>query len=214
MPPTLLTAPDTLLTGHVQLFSRTVVHSNLLLSVLQNQLKAHRPFSSLADFKEFVWTRHRGDWEAAYEEFACFDDDAPTCCKDDFHTIEFEDDGEEVHDQDGPPDVHSDFLLYQVNPIFGNASKPIDVGVTDWAARSAERYTQQQIQSASRWREYVAKEAVRPEPVPVDPNELNNGQALIYRVVADHNRRSQSHPLQTQPLRVIVAGTAGSGKTT
>ena len=86
------------------------------------------------------------------------------------------------------------------------------MGTTDWAARSAACYTPQQIQGAARWREHVAKAAVRPEPVPVDPSKLNPGQAFIYRVVADHNRRLVEG--QTQPFRAIVAGTAGSGKTT
>jgi hypothetical protein len=79
----------------------------------QNQLKAHRPFSSVADFKEYVYQRHDSDWEAAYEEFARFNDSAPACCKDDFRTIEFEEEGEEIHDPDAAPGLHPDFQLYQ-----------------------------------------------------------------------------------------------------
>ena len=179
---------------------------------LQNRLKAHKPFSDNAHFVRFVFHEHNGDWEAAYEDFATSDDDAPACCKDDFCAIEFDDDGEEISDPNAAPGIHPDFQLYQVNPIYDDVSKDIDAGATDWAARSAERYSSQQILDAARWREHIAKQAVRPTPQAVDPKRLNRGQGFIYRVVEDHRNRLHCEP--TQPLRMLVAGTAGSGKTT
>ena len=104
---------------------------------LQNRLKAHKPFSDNAHFVRFVFHEHNGDWEAAYEDFATSDDDAPACCKDDFRAIEFDDDGEEISDPNAAPGIHPDFQLYQVNPIYDDVSKDIDAGATDWAARSA-----------------------------------------------------------------------------
>ena len=94
--------------------------------------------------------------------------------------------------------------------VLGNASS------TDWAARSAERYSPQQVLDAARWREYVAKQAQRPAPQYVDPSTLNPGQGLIYRVVEEHHAQYSSQPgvQYVKPLRMLVAGTAGSGKTT
>ena len=186
------------------------------LNPAQTQLKAHTPFSDRAHFFRFVFTEHGGDWEAAYEDYATTDDDAPACCKDDFREIEFDEEGEEIRDPDAAPGIHPDFQVYQVNPIYDDVSKDIDAGATDWAARSAEQYSPQQVLDAARWCEHVAKQAKRPAPQYVNPSTLNQGQALVYRAVEEHHTRYLSQPaLQyTKPLRMLVAGTAGSGKTT
>ena len=182
----------------------------------QNQLKAHKSFSDRASFLRYIYDDHDGDWEAAYEDFATNDNDAPACCKDDFREIEFDDEGDEIQDPDAAPGIHPDFQVYQVNPIYDDVSKDIDAGSTDWAARCAERYLPQQVLDAPRWREYVAKQAQQPAPQYVNPSTLNPGQGLIYRVVEEHHAQYSSQPgvQYVKPLRMLVAGTAGSGKTT
>ena len=177
----------------------------------QRQLRAHKPFADAAHYQRYLHDEHGGDFEAAYEEFGKHHEDAPACCKDDFRSVVFEDEGEEVEDPDAAPGMHPDFQLYQVNPVFHALATRIAVGHIDWAARSAERYEPERIGSAARWLDGVKARAVPPEAVSVDPDELNEGQAFTYRVIADHNQRRLRQP--TQPLRTLICGTAGSGKT-
>ena len=77
-------------------------------------------------FQRFVFGEHHGDWEAAYEDFATNDDDAPACCKDDFREIVFRDDGEDV-DNPEQPSVHPDYQIYQVNPRFHEVATRVQV---------------------------------------------------------------------------------------
>jgi hypothetical protein len=151
--------------------------------MMQTQLKAHKSFNCAAHFAEYVHGRHGGDYEAAYEEFAT-SEDAPHCCRDDFKEIEFEDDGEEINDANATAGLHRDFQVYQVNPVFDKVASSIDVSGTDWRARSAERYTPQQLKDAGRWLEHAAKGAKRPMPMPIDVTQLNEGQAFVFRVVS------------------------------
>ena len=109
------------------------------------------------------------------------------------------------------PSVHSDFQLYQVNPVFQEVCKRIAISDVDWAARSAERYGPGLIGSAARWLDGIKAKAVAPEPVAVAVDKLNDGQSFIYRVVAEHFESMSCGP--TQPLRMMICGTAGSGKT-
>ena len=81
---------------------------------MQVQLQTHKPFSDDAHYRQYVFTEHNGDFEAAYEDFAVHDDDAPACCKDDFRDVLIEDDGEEVEDTGEGPRPHPDFQIYEV----------------------------------------------------------------------------------------------------
>jgi hypothetical protein len=174
------------------------------------RLQCHKPFKDEAAYREYLFNDHKGDYEAAYEFFAT-SDEAPPCCKDDFREFDIEHDGEQVHDADAEAKPHPDFAFYQVHTAYAEASSRIKTSEINWGARSAEAYSADLIGSAARWSTSVAKSAVAPKPVQVDASKLNAGQAFIHRVVADHQARRSRGPVA--PLRMLVCGTAGSGKT-
>eukprot|EP00965_Chrysotila_dentata_P112170 3708303-Pleurochrysis_carterae.AAC.2 len=60
----------------------------------ENQLHAHRCFTSKEDYNIHVYDYYNGDFEAAYEEFAK-GPDAPQCCQNDFREYNFIDEGAE-----------------------------------------------------------------------------------------------------------------------
>ena len=174
-------------------------------------LLKHRPFAHYQDFKNHIFTEYHGDWEAAYEEFALMDPRAPDVCKDDFRSVIFFDEGEEVA-ADKEADVHPDFAAYRVNPAFEQAVEKIKDQHYDWVSRSAERYNTQEITDAGKWQQGAAKEERVFEPsVCINLALLNEGQRCIYDAVVEHARRQARQV--TQPLLAMVCGTAGSGKT-
>eukprot|EP00965_Chrysotila_dentata_P115910 3831737-Pleurochrysis_carterae.AAC.1 len=61
----------------------------------ENQLHAHRCFTSKKDYNIYVNDYLNGDFEAAYEKFAK-GPDAPQCCQGDFREYTFEDEGAEL----------------------------------------------------------------------------------------------------------------------
>ena len=174
------------------------------------RLQSHKRFESRDAYNEYVYKQHKGDFEAAYEEFA-LNPDAPACCKDDFREFHIQQDGQQVHDPNDDPRLHNDFAMYQVNPQYAAASSRIETSDVDWGARSARTYSEDLIASAARWRSSIAESAQAPKPVYVDPSKLNEGQAFVYRVVSEHHAKRQRGPVA--PLRMLVCGTAGSGKT-
>jgi ATP-dependent DNA helicase PIF1 len=184
------------------------------------QLLSHKPFGCYAEFKQYM-AAHDDDFEAAYEHFVLHDPDAtpPARCRDDFAselTLVMEDDGEEVanlaEEQSQP---HDEFCMYEASPRFAHLLEPIRVQNIDWAARTASLYDPETVKDAARWQHSVLQttDALDGAPVrdPIDVAKLNDSQAFIYRVVADHHRRRQAGPVE--PLRALVCGTAGSGKT-
>ena len=176
------------------------------------RLQSHKPFKCRDEYVEYVYKQHMGDFEAAYEDFVLHDRDAPACCKDDFREFHIEQDGEQVNDPNDNPRLHEDFAgISQINPQYAAASSRMETSNVDWGARSARTYSADLIASAARWRSSVAQSAQPPKPVYVDPSKLNEGQAFVYRVVAEHHEKRQRGPVA--PLRMLICGTAGSGKT-
>ena len=68
------------------------------------------------------------------------------------------------------------------------------------------------LADAARWQARVKVGAAPPAPVQVDPTQLNDGQAFVYRVVQEHDAAWRRDMTRT-PLRALVCGTAGAGKT-
>ena len=177
-------------------------------------LLKHRPFAHKDEFKEYSFTEHNGDWEAAYQEFATFDSRAPEVCRDDFRDLIFFEEGEEVEDGgEKAATLHEDFAAYRVNPAFEQAVERIKDQQYDWVSRSAERYSAQEITDSAQWQQGASKEdrVVQP-PADVDLTALNEGQRHVFDAVATHASKQKREEV-TQPLLALVCGTAGAGKT-
>jgi hypothetical protein len=173
-------------------------------------LLKYMPFETEADFKGFI-QEHGYDYEAAYEDFATTYPNAPDVCKDDFRRIVFFDEGVEVTEEN-KASAHPDFDAYRVNPTFDQASSKIKEQEYDWVTHSAERYSTSEITDAGKWQQTASKEACtiqRSDRVHI--SELNEGQRRVFDVVVEHAGRWATQA--TQPLRIMVCGTAGSGKT-
>ena len=169
------------------------------------QLQLYKPFKDEAEFKAYMQT-HGGDYVKAYSEFAATDD-APKCCRDDIRPLEFDMEGIPIADERG--EAHSGFAVFEANNHSDHMAE-IKVGDVDWWSRNLKTYSDEQLADAERW-QTRAKMAAQPAPsVEVDVTKLNEEQAFIYRVVQEHCKT----PLLTRkPLRMLVCGTAGSGKT-
>ena len=77
---------------------------------------------------------------------------------------------------------------------------------------TAKQYTESEITDAGKWQTTAANEPRTFEPSRnVDVTGLNEGQRRVYNVVIEHAQRWAQEVMQ--PLRVMVCGTAGSGKT-
>ena len=176
------------------------------------QLQCHMPFADAQAYKSYLYGNHKGDFEAAYEEFAT-GEHAPACCKDDFREFHIEKDGAQVNNSNDDARMHGDFAMYQVNSAYAEASSRIETSDVDWGARSASTYSADLIGSAARWRSAVAQSAQAPKPVYVDPSKLNEGQAFVHRVVSEHYAKWKAKRGPVAPLRMLICGTAGSGKT-
>eukprot|EP00854_Cymbomonas_tetramitiformis_P027270 gene27270-33584_t len=104
----------------------------------------------------------------------------------------------------------------QVNPHFKEFTA-LDAmegtSSTDWAARSSETYTKEQIETADRWQRAQAVDAVRPEVVRVDISQLNQGHSFVLRAVLEHDTWQLAGTSAVKSFLGIVNGTAGSGKT-
>ena len=183
------------------------------------KLQQFMPFDDEHHFERYVHGTHRGDYESAYEEFAVSDPAAPECCRDDFTDLLIEEDGPEARAQPAAAD-NAEFCMYAVNPQFEAVCRRIDAGGVDWVARSKERYTPEQIVDSGRWLSSAVSAAAdadlsrsssRESGFDFDVAGLNDGQRLPFAVIADHVVRSEAAPCA--PLRMLVLGTAGSGKT-
>ena len=174
-------------------------------------LRKYKPFQSKEDYNNYIYVQHRGDCEAAYEEFATLDPTAPDVCRDDFRDIIFFDEGTEVV-QEGQALIHPDFAAYRVGALFEQATDQIKEQKYDWITHTAERYNQQQVTDAGKWQQLAAMQPRSYDPPSgVDISHLNDGQRRVYDVVVEHAQRWAQQV--TQPLHVMVCGTAGSGKT-
>ena len=157
---------------------------------------------------------------AAYEYFVLHDpeESPPTCCRDDFAselTLVMEDEGEEVSDGAAGATAHSDFAMFQINPHFAKLQEPIRIQNHDWAEHTASSYDSAKVQEASRWQQTTLQSAMALEQAPqrqeLDLTKLNPSQAFVHRVITGHNARRISDG--ADPLRILICGTAGSGKT-
>ena len=176
-------------------------------------LLKHRPFAHEAEYKEYGYSEHGGDWEAAYQAFATMDPRAPEVCRDDFRAVAFFEEGdEEEEDGSEKATVHEDFDAYRVNPAFEQAAEQIRGQEYDWVSRSAARYTQQEITDSAQWQARASQEdSVVEPPAEVDLAALNEGQRRVFDTVTAHAAKQKQEV--TQPLLAMVCGTAGSGKT-
>ena len=182
------------------------------------QLQAYMPFKdetvdgilvTATDNYHAFMAIHRGDVEKAYEEFAA-SPDAPGCCRDDLKPVVFEDEGTPVCDEHG--EAHEDFAIFEANSA-STLEKTLHIEPVDWWARNNDgRYSKALLTDAARWQGRVKVGAIAPAPVQVDPAQLNDGQAFVYRVVQEHDAAWRRDMTQT-PLRALICGTAGSGKT-
>ena len=133
-------------------------------------------------------------------------------CKDDFREIAFFDEGEEIAQKEAGAEAHPDFGAYHVNPVFEGAAKRIGEQNFDWITRSASHYACMVIEEAYKWMDWARQQERTIEPATeVDVEQLNDGQQHVYDTVVAHDAQRQISP--TQPLRALVCGTAGSGKT-
>ena len=175
-------------------------------------LLKHRPFAHKDEYNEYGYTEHKGDWEAAYEAFATMDARAPEVCRDDFRTVIFFEEGEEVEGGGETADVHPDFAAYRVNPAFEEAVERIKDQKYDWVSRTARLYSKEEITDSAKWQQGASKEdRVAQPPADVDLTALNEGQRRVFEAVTNH--ASQQKREVTQPLLAMVCGTAGAGKT-
>ena len=181
------------------------------------QLQAYMPFKDEIVAGELVtatqhyhayMAKHGGDFEQAYEEFAA-SPDAPSSCRDDLKPVVFEDEGSPVGDEHG--EAHEGFAIFEATSA-STLEKTLRIEPVDWWARNNDRYSDALLADAARWQARVKVGAAPPAPVQVDPTQLNDGQAFVYRVVQEHDAAWRRDMTRT-PLRALVCGTAGAGKT-
>ena len=99
-----------------------------------------------------------------------------------------------------------------MNAIYEQATEKIKEQGYDWVTHSAGRYSTQEMTDAGKWQQTPSKEArVFERSERVDVSKLNEGQRRAYDAVIEHARRWAQQV--TQPLRVMICGTAGAGKT-
>ena len=178
------------------------------------QLRKHKCFRSTREYNAFIFGQHDGDYEAAYEDFAKGDPQAPQACRDDFRDVIIEDDGEEIVDASKQgATADADFEIWSVNPRFEEARNRAAASAFDssfWVGRSKERYTPKQIQDAETWQRRMAASAQPLPPVCVDLDSLNVGQRFVYRAVMEHDELQRTGKAAAKHF--LVCGTAGSGK--
>jgi hypothetical protein len=181
------------------------------------QLQAYKTFNSKADDTtaddnyDAYMTKHGGSFESAYEEFAN-SPEAPSCCRDDFKAIEFEDEGNPVGDDRG--EAHHGFAVFEARTYNDPIENQLQIEPVDWWARNTDgRYSDELLADAARWQTRVKASSTFPAAVTVDTARLNDGQAFIYRVVEEHDTAWRSG-LKQLPLLALICGTAGSGKVT
>jgi len=135
--------------------------------------------------------------------------------------VDFGEHLEEVHEL-AEPEAHGDCIMYWTD--FASEQVQCDTQY-DWAKHTTERYTREQICDAPSWLRNNAREVAELPPAEghVSADALNPGQRLVYDAVQSHDDRRR-HPRAydanpprridhaEEPLRAIVSGTAGSGK--
>lgn len=169
------------------------------------RLLSFRSFQDQGDLDSYMES-FDGDYQAAYEDFALMDPDAPSTCRDDFRHLVFEDEGTEI-DSPEQANLHGDFAMFERDPKFDAIAAKATSQKFDWSARTQVRYTAQQIGDAQRWSQMAFVRIEAPSVARIDPTLLNPSQAFIYRVVSAHNESG------SEPMRALICGTAGSGKT-
>ena len=179
------------------------------------QLQKHMCFKDRGHFREFIFKQHDGDFEAAYEDFALHDPQAPSCCRNDFRETVFDDDGEEIVDPNEPrPEADPTFKFVETNPMFEAARAKAFTGGSNasfWAQRSQTLYSAAQVKDAEVWQRRQAASAKPPPPVHVNLDTMNVGQAFAYRAVMEHDALQRAGRVAARSF--LVCGTAGSGKT-
>ena len=188
------------------------------------KLLLHKPFLNTDDFHSYMET-HGNDYEAAYEHFARHDPHAPSHVKDDYRELHIEtEDGERLQPDELNPsekvEFRSEYSLYRFMgkqelteaqerslPLFG-----------DWAARTKQRYSPEQVKDADRWMQRTkALPSDEAPPTQIDVNSLNSSQRFAYAAIEHHLQLStaaaDAGPPPPPPFRALICGTAGSGKT-
>jgi len=194
------------------------------------QLLLHKPFLDREEYNSFI-EAHHNDFVAAYAHWAASDPHAPACVKDDFRDLLIEPDGEHLNEDELPLTAtmdmstrfSSDYSFYRYlgkQQLVDELEQSLPL-FNDWAARTKQRYTAEQISDADRWMQKAKGSAPEGEaPSPIDVSTLNPSQRFVYNVVAKHFTDSQhaegggpQPPLLSKPLLALLCGTAGSGKT-
>ena len=137
-------------------------------------------FQSRENYMAYVFTQHRGDYEAAYEEFATLDPTAPDVCRDDFRDVIFFDEGTEVV-QESQALARPDFAAYRVGALFEQATTKIKDQQYDWISRTAERYSSQQITDAGKWQQLAAMKERTVEPPQASHHVVSSPAAAARR---------------------------------
>lgn len=174
----------------------------------RHRLMLHKQFLDMAVFVDFMQS-HNWDWEAAYEEFA-LGEDAPPTVRDDFHELEFEEEGEIV-EQGNLPEVHGQYGMFEANRVAQEARLKLDE--YDWEGDTRGNYSEAQVSDSAIWMTKLKENAPAVKPDVVDIASLNPAQKYVYRVVEEHQRASKSSSGPPSPINALICGTAGSGKT-
>ena len=125
-----------------------------------------------------------------------------------------DDNDDNVHQQH--EEVEEWMLLCRFNQQFNDSATDDDRSHTDWAVASTN-IPQDLLRESATWittKRNEAREAGNMYQVgrqPVDLTALNQKQHLAYSIVQLHQHNFNNN-LPSQPLRVIITGTAGTGK--
>ena len=172
----------------------------------RNALMMHKVFVDRAAFEAemrgLAW-----DFEAAYEEFAA-SPDAPNDVRDDFRLLEYDDEGEVVENDSAVPELHGHYGMYLADRTM--AAQRTKIGDYDWESDTSSNFTDADVDDSAKWMTRLNQTAPTVVDERVDVSKLNPAQAFVYRVVQQHH---DAWAPDRPPLRALVCGTAGSGKT-
>jgi hypothetical protein len=158
---------------------------------------------------------HDGDWVKAYAAFAnsaC----GPRVAQDDFRSdFVYTEDGVVMDPEHNVQDPA--FRVFSHQGRVGdqpnkNEVKQQVIPEFDWVSSNALKYTETQRYDAGTWQSKVKASAQRAPAVEVDTSQLNPAQAFPYRVVKEHYEMHRRREKQA-PLRMMICGTSGAGKT-
>ena len=113
-------------------------------------------------------------------------------------------------------EVEEWMLLCRFNQQFNDSATDEDTSHTDWAAASTN-VPQDLLRESATWITTKRKEAREAGNMyhvgrqPVDLTALNPNQRLAYGIVQLHQHNFNNN-LPSEPLRMIITGTAGTGK--